>query len=130
MLFCIFWFFVFFFFFSSRRRHTRCGRDWSSDVCSSDLKVVLKISLPRSLTSGLPLNTTITTNRCTTWFNSTAFGDEVNSCTIGYWVTPHVISYYRDVNNRTVNIVGRWIENIRRYLKPILLWQACGYCER
>src|SRR5690554_6971299 len=22
------------FFFSSRRRHTRCGRDWSSDVCS------------------------------------------------------------------------------------------------
>src|SRR5690554_7035721 len=26
-----------FVFFSSRRRHTRCGRDWSSDVCSSDL---------------------------------------------------------------------------------------------
>src|SRR6266498_4807018 len=25
-----------FFFFSSRRRHTRCGRDWSSDVCSSE----------------------------------------------------------------------------------------------
>src|SRR5437899_6103514 len=25
------------FFFSSRRRHTRCLRDWSSDVCSSDL---------------------------------------------------------------------------------------------
>src|SRR6478752_7961156 len=27
----------FFFFFSSRRRHTICSRDWSSDVCSSDL---------------------------------------------------------------------------------------------
>src|SRR6266849_3678675 len=27
----------FFFFFSSRRRHTRSTRDWSSDVCSSDL---------------------------------------------------------------------------------------------
>src|SRR2546429_5810143 len=26
-------------FFSSRRRHTRCSRDWSSDVCSSDLVV-------------------------------------------------------------------------------------------
>src|SRR5256884_7227449 len=25
-------------FFSSRRRHTRCSRDWSSDVCSSDLR--------------------------------------------------------------------------------------------
>src|SRR5207249_5597554 len=29
--------FLFFFFFSSRRRHTRSKRDWSSDVCSSDL---------------------------------------------------------------------------------------------
>src|SRR6266700_5809890 len=28
----------FFFFFSSRRRHTRFSRDWSSDVCSSDLQ--------------------------------------------------------------------------------------------
>src|SRR5437870_8713041 len=27
-----------FFFFSSRRRHTRWPRDWSSDVCSSDLQ--------------------------------------------------------------------------------------------
>src|SRR2546422_9165999 len=30
-------YYSFFFFFSSRRRHTRCSRDWSSDVCSSDL---------------------------------------------------------------------------------------------
>src|SRR5215203_6431025 len=28
---------MYFFFFSSRRRHTRYWRDWSSDVCSSDL---------------------------------------------------------------------------------------------
>src|SRR5699024_11466508 len=27
------------FFFSSRRRHTRSKRDWSSDVCSSDLTI-------------------------------------------------------------------------------------------
>src|SRR3989337_1208855 len=33
-MFCL-WLLVFF--FSSRRRHTRCYRDWSSDVCSSDL---------------------------------------------------------------------------------------------
>src|SRR3954465_14507682 len=30
----------FFFFFSSRRRHTRLSCDWSSDVCSSDLKTL------------------------------------------------------------------------------------------
>src|SRR2546429_5862273 len=29
------------FFFASRRRHTRCSRDWSSDVCSSDLAEVV-----------------------------------------------------------------------------------------
>src|SRR5206468_5804993 len=38
---------LFIFFFSSRRRHTRSDRDWSSDVCSSDL----------------PLNQTRTHNR-------------------------------------------------------------------
>src|SRR2546429_6081404 len=32
------------FFFSSRRRHTRCSRDWSSDVCSSDLARLLNFS--------------------------------------------------------------------------------------
>src|SRR2546430_4826493 len=31
----------FFFFFSSRRRHTRFDCDWSSDVCSSDLFLIL-----------------------------------------------------------------------------------------
>src|SRR5690625_3119584 len=33
---------VFYFFFSSRRRHTRWPRDWSSDVCSSDLEELQK----------------------------------------------------------------------------------------
>src|SRR6266511_2661024 len=33
----------YFFFFSSRRRHTRFSRDWSSDVCSSDLDDALGV---------------------------------------------------------------------------------------
>src|SRR5262249_59907604 len=37
---------VFFFVFSSRRRHTRLVSDWSSDVCSSDLKVHVSIHAP------------------------------------------------------------------------------------
>src|SRR3712207_6975219 len=50
--------FFLFFFFSSRRRHTRYWRDWSSDVCSSDLLeqahngkpqlVVLDLMLPKT----------------------------------------------------------------------------------
>src|SRR5699024_11443519 len=35
------------FFFSSRRRHTRSKRDWSSDVCSSDLAIFNLGYLPR-----------------------------------------------------------------------------------
>src|SRR5690606_40987518 len=33
--------FCVYFFFSSRRRHTRFSRDWSSDVCSSDLLCIV-----------------------------------------------------------------------------------------
>src|SRR5690242_21094478 len=42
VFFLLFIFFIFFFFFfSSRRRHTRLTCDWSSDVCSSDLRLRL-----------------------------------------------------------------------------------------
>src|SRR5699024_11841421 len=37
------------FFFSSRRRHTRSKRDWSSDVCSSDLAMLVLGKVPGSL---------------------------------------------------------------------------------
>src|SRR5215510_7982280 len=36
---------VIFFFFSSRRRHTRWPRDWSSDVCSSDLGQIFRVDV-------------------------------------------------------------------------------------
>src|SRR5690606_18955946 len=40
------------FFFSSRRRHTRFSRDWSSDVCSSDLSVSLRSAMPEMPSAG------------------------------------------------------------------------------
>src|SRR3989449_1287874 len=40
-------------FFSSRRRHTRCSRDWSSDVCSSDLSGKLDLILTRPVDAQL-----------------------------------------------------------------------------
>src|SRR5207245_7450283 len=46
-----------FFFFSSRRRHTRCYRDWSSDVCSSDLRKTLSARRGSGRPSGLPPRT-------------------------------------------------------------------------
>src|SRR5690606_39534659 len=39
------------FFFSSRRRHTRFSRDWSSDVCSSDLECMKLTATTRAVTN-------------------------------------------------------------------------------
>src|SRR5438105_12922301 len=46
-------FLLFFFFFSSRRRHTRSTRDWSSDVCSSDLEGASTVD--ESMVTGEPI---------------------------------------------------------------------------
>src|SRR3712207_8722308 len=50
---------MFVFFFSSRRRHTRYWRDWSSDVCSSDLDVRKRraaiVAYVRKASAGVPL---------------------------------------------------------------------------
>src|SRR5690606_39747838 len=62
---------VFFFFFSSRRRHTRFSRDWSSDVCSSDL-----IPPPEAMRQ-LPTQTTANGNGAAATAPSTA-GDDQN----------------------------------------------------
>src|SRR2546429_8550298 len=40
------------FFFSRRRRHTRCSRDWSSDVCSSDLNGRAELSFTGAAEEG------------------------------------------------------------------------------
>src|SRR5690606_39475474 len=44
------------FFFSSRRRHTRFSRDWSSDVCSSDLTPAPQIVPTGELKGFVPLD--------------------------------------------------------------------------
>src|SRR5699024_11903761 len=42
------------FFFSSRRRHTRSKRDWSSDVCSSDLAAAQSVGVAESVSWFVP----------------------------------------------------------------------------
>src|SRR5258707_6525370 len=46
-----------FFFFSSRRRHTRYWRDWSSDVCSSDLDDAVRLVVESQLRAGVDVVT-------------------------------------------------------------------------
>src|SRR5690554_1313681 len=47
------------FFFPSRRRHTRCGRDWSSDVCSSDLLILFGLAGSRLVEAGRAAGLTV-----------------------------------------------------------------------
>src|SRR5688572_33092872 len=54
-IFLFIFFFFFFFFFSSRRRHTRFVCDWSSDVCSSDLRALPAGTCPTVGIAGLAL---------------------------------------------------------------------------
>src|SRR5207249_8223524 len=67
------------FFFSSRRRHTRSKRDWSSDVCSSDLDPQSFLVLPRVLagTAMFPIIVAlaIVTGILTGWIASLALLD-------------------------------------------------------
>src|SRR3712207_4682184 len=46
---------MFVFFFSSRRRHTRYWRDWSSDVCSSDLNLQRRRQTMAALLESTPV---------------------------------------------------------------------------
>src|SRR3712207_7656818 len=59
-LYCIEYLSFYFFFFSSRRRHTRYWRDWSSDVCSSDLGAIVlpNVDKDNAVTGGAPDNWT------------------------------------------------------------------------
>src|SRR5438105_13851090 len=56
-----------FFFFSSRRRHTRSTRDWSSDVCSSDLYRLheLEYALKQSGCTGIVISPQFKTSNYT-----------------------------------------------------------------
>src|SRR6266496_3604810 len=60
----------FFFFFSSRRRHTRSLRDWSSDVCSSDLC---------RHTAALPWLTCDDSLACDHWWDRCGWRDPMSS---------------------------------------------------
>src|SRR5256884_6040192 len=57
---------MFVFFFSSRRRHTRCSRDWSSDVCSSDLLRVVLFEIYRRYRLRLAPGATVVKNAVVT----------------------------------------------------------------
>src|SRR5437899_5887392 len=80
---------MFSFFFSSRRRHTRCLSDWSSDVCSSDLKLMTGVTWGRGGLPRMDYEVTLEGKKlagndffCTTTF---PVGDSFCSLVVGGW---------------------------------------------
>src|SRR2546422_4039993 len=97
------------FFFSSRRRHTRCSRDWSSDVCSSDLKSVDARDL--NLHGGCPPRD----------FKSLASTDFATPAGLKYPFAPHPARRLHHVNRRLASVRGtECAPNLARYLRLIL----------
>src|SRR5216684_9377657 len=97
---------MFFFFFSSRRRHTRCSRDWSSDVCSSDLESsliggIMDDSQTRSL-SGIPGLAQIP---ILGYFFGQKTQDHSQDETV-FAITPHIIrgATVSELNQRAIDI--------------------------
>src|SRR5687768_15511039 len=70
------------FFFSSRRRHTRCSRDWSSDVCSSDL-----LAAPRPGTAE-KMNIAIFG-----WYHHRNAGDDRIQQCLTRWLEGHTLAF-------------------------------------
>src|SRR5690625_1537925 len=69
---------MFSFFFSSRRRHTRWPRDWSSDVCSSDLVGLVAPGFP-GLLVGFVLELAVVHEFCHGWASIWGNLDEVEA---------------------------------------------------
>src|SRR2546422_7861082 len=86
------WFFLFFF-FSSRRRHTRCSRDWSSDVCSSDL-----VTRPLTLAGPGLVSSRSARVSGASWARTVATAPERGGATTSSSYTPATASSARTTN--------------------------------
>src|SRR5690606_39664554 len=108
------------FFFSSRRRHTRFSRDWSSDVCSSDLSATSgpgsQTPLPRSRSprrcKSSPPSSTCTTPSPSTRSEERRVGKEWRSRWWPYHQKEHLGGYVygkdRSVARRMVERSSLW----------------------
>src|SRR5699024_12039293 len=71
------------FFFSSRKRHTRSKRDWSSDVCSSDL-ITRDVEADKFLEAGLS----------TTTFEEKIYGVPLGMSVVPIWYNKDIFEKY------------------------------------
>src|SRR5215203_7108275 len=122
---------VFFFFFSSRRRHTRYWRDWSSDVCSSDLVQPMSITFRRATRADARASADL-------WLRArqAAVGvippavhgdDDVRAWFASHVVTDTELWLAEDQAGTLVGILvldGRWLDQL--YIEPTMTGRGIG----
>src|SRR6266542_2057836 len=91
------------FFFSSRRRHPSCYRDWSSDVCSSDLPSLVQIPCLSGKIQGI------------SWFQAPVWPFSIRSrtlyqCFVRRFPNQWIREFFRE--NRERNSVNRDRKNV------------------
>src|SRR5690554_316309 len=99
---------VYVFFCSSRRRHTRCGRDWSSDVCSSDLTLVyllIKERKPRALIKEVANNMEGQRNEMSIFASSAAMGGILASLVPTELIDPELLTPQWEMLIATVGLL-------------------------
>src|SRR2546428_10174099 len=99
-----------FFFFSSRRRHTRSDRDWSSDVCSSDLSGTAGSYTLRfesgTLTTATSGTITLGAGAAATLVKSS--GDNLTGQVATRLQTPHVVLISDANSNPVAGVTVTW----------------------
>src|SRR5690625_1961698 len=99
--------YFFFFFFSSRRRHTRWPRDWSSDVCSSDLSTMWP-AVRITKASPKPMSKTSSTG--------TRESEQDSTTTLGSWpVTKETRRVWSILGCSARSSTKRWLPSFKEF---------------
>src|SRR6266511_4946426 len=101
----------FFFFFSSRRWHTRFSRDWSSDVCSSDLARRLRAQLTDA---ALPRHVALVMDGNRRWARQTGFNDPSVGHRYGAEHLDEVLGWCAELGIHYVTIFVVSVDNLRK----------------
>src|SRR5690625_561097 len=92
------------FFFSSRRRHTRWPRDWSSDVCSSDL-IRARVDL-RERVESFPPQPVITEDNLTLAIDTVVYFQVTNPQAAVYEISNYIVGVEQLTTTTLRNVVG------------------------
>src|SRR5690606_11736392 len=100
------------FFFSSRRRHTRFSRDWSSDVCSSDLINGLKSFKGRFISKMRLKDKRFSSKRSTSYIDSSCLDHLTEKC-----LRNQLVNRFIERRQNVFQAIQLWIRHYRAFMR-------------